>query len=392
MSKRRAIILSVTVEGLSQAETARLFDVSESTVSRLIARYRAEGNAAFEPKSRRPKSSPTRVDDIVTELTVNLRVDLTKQGLDAGPITIQWHLKRHHDITVSVSTIRRRLLAAGLIEPAPKKRPKTSYMRFEAELPNETWQSDFTHIYLADGSDTETITWLDDHSRKAFHVSVHRRVTGKIVVDTFDQTAETNGFPASVLTDNGLVYTARFAGFRGGRNALETRLAELGIKQKHTRPSHPTTTGKVERFQQTMKKWLTARPPAQTMGELQRLIDEFVEIYNHQRPHTSLGNVTPAVAYKRLPKDFPHDEGAGNHYRIRHDIVDPTGTVSLRRAGRMHHIMVSRKHKRTPVILIIDDLDIRVVNKTTGELLRRLTLDTNIGYQPLFKKSKGPNP
>ena len=279
---------------------------------------------------------------------MNLRVDLTGQGLDAGPHTIQWHLKTSHGLDVSVSTIRRRLLAAGLITPAPKKRPKTSYLRFEAELPNETWQSDFTHIWLADGSDTETISWLDDHSRKALHVSCQRRVTGNIVLDTFNQTAETHGFPASVLTDNGLVYTARFAGGKGGRNQLETRLANLGITQKHTRPSHPTTTGKVERFQQTMKKWLTARPPAQTIPELQTLVDEFVEIYNNKRPHTSLGKVTPTIAYKRLPKDQPHDEGAGNHYRIRHDIVDPTGTVSLRRAGRMHHIMVSRKHKRTP--------------------------------------------
>lgn len=123
------------------------------------------------------------------------------------------------------------------------------------------------------------------------------------------------------------------------------------------------TTGKVERFQQTMKKWITARPTAKTIAELQILVDEFVEIYNEQRPHTSLGKVTPDAAYRRLPKDQPHDDGAGHHYRIRHDIVDPTGTVSLRRAGKMHHIMVSRKHKRSPVILVIDDLDIRVVNK-----------------------------
>ena len=387
MSKARAIITSVTVEGISQSEAARRFGVSRSWVSKLMARYRTEGEAAFEPKSRRPHTSPTRVSHVVAEQIANLRVELTKDGLDAGPHTIQWHLQQHHDITVSVSTIRRRLLAAGLIEPAPKKRPKSSYIRFEAALPNETWQSDFTHIWLSDGTDTETITWLDDHSRYALHVSVHRRVTGNIVRDAFEETAEINGFPASVLTDNGLVYTARFAGGKGGRNQLETRLAELGITQKHTRPNHPTTTGKVERFQQTLKKWMTARPPAETITGLQILIDEFVEIYNEQRPHSALGNVTPAVAYRRLPKDQPHDDGAGNHYRIRHDIVDPTGTVSLRRAGRMHHIMVSRKHKRTPVILIIDDLDIRVVNKTTGELLRHLKLNPNIGYQPLHPKT-----
>ncbi len=223
MSKARAIITAVTVEGISQSEAARRFGVSRGWVSKPMARHRAEGDAAFEPRSRRPHTSPNRLADVVNATIVNLREQLTADGLDAGPHTIQWHLHNEHELDVSVSTIRRRLVAAGLVEPAPKKRPKSSYIRFEAALPNETWQSDFTHIWLADGTDTETITWLDDHSRYALHVSCHRRVTGDIVRDTFDQTAETHGFPASVLTDNGLVYTVRFAGYPGGRNQIETR-------------------------------------------------------------------------------------------------------------------------------------------------------------------------
>jgi len=386
MSKARAIILSVTVEGVTQSEVAARFGVSKSWVSKLIARYRLEGDAAFEPRSRRPKTSPTKVVDVVNQAIVNLREELVSDGLDAGPHTIQWHLAQHHSINVSVSTIRRRLLAAGLIEPAPHKRPRSSYIRFEAALPNETWQSDFTHIWLANGSDTENITWLDDHSRYALHVSCHHRITGDIVRDTFNQTAQIHGFPASVLTDNGLVYTVRFAGFPGGRNQLETRLSELGITQKHTRPSHPTTTGKVERFQQTMKKWLTAKPPAPNLAELQNLIDEFVDIYNHRRVHTSIGKVTPAVAYNRLPKDQPGNTGTNTHHRIRHDRIDKTGAVSLRRAGRMHHISIGRAHKGTAEILIINDLDIRVIATNTGELLRHLTLNPNTGYQPRFKK------
>lgn len=384
MSKRRSIILSVTSEGLSQAATARLYRVSEATVSRLVARYRTDGDAAFEPRSRRPNTSPTRVSNAINQAIVNLRVELTRQGLDAGPHTIQWHLKRDsHD--VSISTIRRRLITVGLITPEPKKRPKSSYIRFQADLPNETWQSDFTHYRLADGTDTETITWLDDHSRYALHVSAHRRITGQIVLDTFNQTAAEQGFPASVLTDNGLVYTTRFAGGQGGRNRLETHLAELGITQKHTRPNHPTTTGKVERFQQTLKKWLKAKPHPETIDDLQQRIDGFVDTYNNHRPHTSLAKTTPHVAYKRLPKDTPHNNGAGPHYRIRHDIIDKTGAVSLRRAGRMHHIGIGRAHKNLAVILIIDDLNIRVINHQTGELLRALTLDPNRGYQPRFK-------
>jgi transposase InsO family protein len=386
MSKRRSIILSVEIEGLSQAETARLYGVSESTVSRLVTRYRTEGDTAFEPRSRRPHTSPTKVTNVVTDKIVNLRVDLTQRGLDAGPETIRWHLANDgHDL--SVATIQRRLIAADLIKPEPKKRPRSSYIRFEAELPNETWQSDFTHYHLTNATDTEILVWLDDHSRYALSVTAHHRVTGNIVVDTLNKTAGREGFPASVLTDNGLVYTARFAGGKGGRNRLETLLVDLKIDQKHSRPNHPTTCGKVERFHQTLKKWLAAQQPQpDTIDQLQVLIDGFVDEYNHRRPHRSLGRTTPAVAYRRLPKTGPAGSNTGPHYRVRHDRVDQTGAVSLRRAGRMHHISIGRAHARTAVILLIDDLNIRVIAKQTGELLRAFTLNPDRGYQPRFKK------
>ena len=386
MSKARAIILSVEIEGLTQSEAAERYGVSKGWVSKLMARYRTDGDAAFEPRSRRPLTSSTRVSDVVNDMIVNLRVALTGEGLDGGPETIAWHLKRHHAIEVSVSTIRRRLVAAGLIEPAPKKRPKSSYIRFEADLPNETWQSDFTHYRLQDSTDTEILVWIDDHSRYALSVTAHDHVTGDVVVDTFNQTAAQHGFPASVLTDNGLVYTTRFAGYRGGRNRLETRLIELHIDQKHSRPNHPTTCGKVERFHQTMKKWLKAQTPQpDTIDDLQALVDVFVDEYNHRRPHRSLGRATPAVAYQRLPKTGPAGSSTGPHYRVRRDRIDKTGAVSLRRAGRMHHISIGRAHKGVAVILLIDDLNIRVIATNTGELLRTLTLDPTRGYQPRFK-------
>lgn len=385
MSKRRAVILSVTIEGRSQAETARLYDVSESFVSRLVARYRAEGDAAFEPRSRRPHHSPTRLGDETVELITNLRRRLVEEGRDGGPETIAWHLATHHGVTVSTSTVRRRLLAAGLITPEPKKRPKSSYVRFEADLPNGCWQSDFTHWRLADGTDIEILVWLDDHSRYALSVTAHQPVTGAVVSDTFTETARHHGLPASVLTDNGLVYTVRFAGYRGGRNHLETLLANLGVVQKHSRPNHPTTCGKVERFHQTLKRRLAAQPPPATPADLQALLDAFVDDYNHRRPHRSLGRRTPAVVYNLLPKAEPTGPAAGTHHRIRHDRVDKTGAVSLRRAGRMHHIGLGRAHTGTHVVLLIADLDIRVINATTGELLRHLTLDPTRNYQPRHK-------
>ena len=165
MSKRRLVILSVVLEGRSQADVAREFSVSEATVSRWVTRYRNEGDTAFEPKSRRPHNTPTRTSDHTIELICALRRTLTKDGLDAGPTTIAWHLQHHHQITVSPSTIRRHLTTAGLMTPNPRKRPKSSFTRFEADLPNETWQTDMCHWRLANGTDTEILSWIDDHSR-----------------------------------------------------------------------------------------------------------------------------------------------------------------------------------------------------------------------------------
>ena len=208
---------------------------------------------------------------------MNLRAELESQGLDAGPHTIAWHLQQRHQITVSPSTVRRRLADLGLVEPNPKKRPRSSYVRFEADLPNQMWQSDFCHWRLAAGTETEILTWLDDCSRYALSVTVHRRITGPIVVDTFDHTCVDHGFPASTLTDNAMVYTTRHSGGKGGRNLFEARLAALGIEQKNSAPNHPTTCGKVERFQQTLKKYLKAQHRAHSLDQLQGLIDEFTD-------------------------------------------------------------------------------------------------------------------
>ena len=388
MFKSRSIIMSVVIERRSQADTARLYEVSPSWVSKLVVRYHAEGDTAFEPRSRRPHTSPQALDPVTVVLIIDLRRTLTSKGLDSGPHTIAWHLEQHHDLVVSVATIWRHLNRAGLIVPEPKKKPKTSYIRFQADLPNETWQSDFTHWHLAEGEGVEIITFLDDHSRYALSVTAHSRITTDIVVDEFIETAETNGFPASTLTDNALVYTARFAGGRGGKNRFERTLMDLRIIQKHSRPNHPTTCGKVERFQQTLKKWLNAKPGAGTLRELQDQLDAFVDEYNNRRPHRSLNRMTPAAKYTLLPKATPSNSDLDSHYRIRHDIVGDTGTVTLRHAGTLHHIGIGRTHARTHIVMLIDNLDIRIVNPATGELLRHLTLDPNRNYQPQTQDHK----
>ncbi|GAA2564886.1 hypothetical protein GCM10010435_41730 [Winogradskya consettensis] len=162
---------------------------------------------------------------------------------------------------------------------------------------------------------------------------------------TFQQTVATYGIPASTLTDNGMVYTVRFAGGRGGRSKLETDLHRLNIVQKNSRPNHPTTCGKVERFQQTLKKWLRAQTPQPvTITQLQTLIDVFCDEYNHRRPHRSLPHrATPATAYHHRPKATPStDRSHDTHDRVRHDKISKAGTVTLRLAGRLRHIGIGK--------------------------------------------------
>ena len=155
VSKARLVITAVLVEGRSQSQVARDYGVSQSWISRLVRRYTLEGEAAFEPRSRRPKTSPNRLPQATVDLIIDLRHQLAGKGLDAGPHTIAWHLEHHHQLRVSTASISRHLHTAGLVDPAPQKRPKSSYIRFAAELPNQCWQADFTHWRLSGGADTE---------------------------------------------------------------------------------------------------------------------------------------------------------------------------------------------------------------------------------------------
>jgi transposase InsO family protein len=315
MSKARLVITAIEVEGRSPAEVVAAYGVSRSWVYELLARYRAEGDAAFEPRSRRPHRSPGATPAQTVELVLRIRKQLSDAGLDAGAETIGWHLTHHHRTTLSRATIHRILTRSGAVIPEPAKRPKASYLRFQAEMPNETWQSDFTHYRLGTGADTEIISWLDDHSRYALHVSAHARITAPIVVATFTRAATEHGYPFSALTDNGTVYTTRFAGGSGGRNHLEHELRRRNVVQKNSRPNHPTTCGKVERFQQTMKKWLLAQPvQPTTIDQLQALIDAFLRAYNHHRPHRSLPHrANPRHRLRRATQGHPRHQPRPGH-------------------------------------------------------------------------------
>lgn len=397
MNKRQLVITAV-LAGQSQSEVARRYEVSQGWISKLMARYDTEGQAAFYPRSTRPHTSPNATPQPVIDLITGLRQELTSQGHDAGAETICWHLEHAHAINIDRATIHRILTRQGLIIAQPAKRPRSSYIRFQAEQPNECWQSDVTHYRLTKpngcvGPDTEIITWLDDHSRKVLHLTAHPRLSAPLVTQTFRATTAIYGLPASTLTDNGMIYTVRLAGIgrQGGRTSFEAELHKYGIIQKNGKPHHPQTQGKVERFQQTLKKWLRAQPAQPTtITELQALLDRFVDYYNNQRPHRSLPHrSTPAAAYQaRIKATPPGVSRTDTHDRVRRDIIDTSGVVTLRVNGKLHHIGIGRTHARTHIIMLIQDLDVTIVHAITGEILRELTIDTSRDYQPITPKQK----
>jgi len=387
MSRARVAVLQVVSNQLSVTEAAAEYGISRRHLHRLLARYREGGVDALEPRSRRPLSNPAQTPVAVRERVVELRCRLTADGLDAGPVTIAWHLEREGHKPPAPATISRILQQAGLITPQPRKRPRSSYTRFEMAQPNELWQSDFIHWRLSDATDVEILNWLDDHSRYLLSCTAHQPVTGDDVVATFLGVVEQHRPPAATLTDNGSVYTSRFT---GGRNAFEYVLPVLGVRQKNGSPGHPQTQGKTERFHQTLQRWLAARPPARTLAELQRQLDEGREHYNERRPHRALDRRTPGDAYRATPKAAPATNGhTPGHYRLRYDRLDPNGKMTIRRAGRMHHLGIGTTHARKRVLALANDHHITVIELQTGEVLSKHLIEPAKTYWRNQNKEPG---
>lgn len=377
MSKSNVIVLSVVQQGLSAAQAAEKFGVSKRWVNKLLAKYHSGGLKALEPLSKRPRKSPNKTSSAMEARIVALRLELVESGFDAGPASIAARLKLSGRKAPAISTIRRLLHKHQLIVPQPKKRPRSSYIRFEAEQPNETWQSDFTHWPLADGTDVEILNFLDDHSRFLLGCRAFIPVTGRNVVDLFLELVAEFEPPQSTLTDNGRVFTARFG---NGRNKFEYKLSDLGIIRENSSPNHPQTQGKIERFHQTLKLHLAQKPKAESLWMLQQQLNYFRDRYNHDRPHKALHGKTPAHAYSARPKASPQDSSTLDHSRNRYDKVDTTGKVTLRRAGKLHHLGVGRPHAGTRVTILTTRTHATVVNPATGEHLSEHRIDPAKNY------------
>jgi transposase len=351
MSKNRVIVLAVTHQNLSVSEVARKYKVSRQWIYKLLARHEFGGLKAVENASKRPKSNPNTTSPEVQQAIIDLRGSLAEQGLDNGAHTIAWHLTEQGLKTPATSTIWRILKNAGLVQPQPKKKP---------------------HAYI--------LNWLDDHSRFLLSCKAFKPVTGVDVVETFKECVNEHGLPASTLTDNGSVYTARFV---KGRNQFEYLIRSLGVQQKNGAPGRPTTQGKIERFHQTQKRWLGNQPKANTIQDLQQQLDQFSHIYNNLRPHSALEQrTTPLKAYYSRPKATAEKLGTSEHFRIRFDKVDKFGKLTLRRKGTIHHLGIGIKNAGTYVMMLVDETDVTVTNSVTGEVLSTHVIDDNHNYWP----------
>lgn len=374
----RYIVDAVVIEHRSPTQLAREHGISKRWVFELLRRFREGGYASLEPRSRRPKSCSHQVAAEVQELIVKLRCELAAAGHDAGPQTIHYHLGLRLADLPSLATIWRVLKRKGLITPEPHKRPRSSFVRFEARLPNETWQADATPWQLLDGSSVEILNFLDDRSRLALASSCFLTVKAPDVVKVFYAASNTFGPPASLLTDNGRIFTARSI---GAKVLLESELERLGIVFKHSTPYHPQTCGKVERFHQTLKRFLAKQPPARSLAELQSQLHAFRDYYNQVRPHRALNRQTPMSVFNALIKARPTALPAVDH-RVRRDKIDAFGKVTLRYQGKLRHIPVGTLHKNRKVRLLVVGPDVRIISDD-GQLIRALTIDATRNYQPL---------
>lgn len=363
--------------------------VSTKTFYKYVARYRAEGEAGFEPRSRRPNNSPNQTAFEVEDRIVTLRKQLHDDGLDHGPTTLQSYLWRDPTMkgrVPSVATIHRILVRRGLVTPQPHKRPKSSWIRFEAPRPNEWWQIDFMQWIIATGV-VSVFNTIDDHSRVLVRSKAVEHPTTNEAWATFCEATLVWGMPAGVLSDNGLAFSGKLHGFE---TVFEANLRDAGIRPFNGRPFHPQTTGKVERFQQTLKKWLRKQPLAADVAELQAQLDTFADHYNDERPHQGIGRVTPASRWhasdraEPSPDPLEHPDYAPRK-PIRHDLtVSADGTIGI--GYYVIHIGVA--HAGRTAVVMADERWVNVY--IDGLLIRHSRLDHTRRYQPSGKRRGGP--
>ena len=373
MSLRR-LIVEVDTDGLNVVGFCAEHGISTWFFYDLRRRFRLEGEAALEPRSRAPHRVANRTPVEVEDAIVAKRKELEAAGLDAGPESIAFHLQDLEGCPTP-STIWRRLNARGFIIPEPSKAPKHTGRRFNAERANECWQLDDTPWALADGTEVKILNVIDDHSRLLVASIAMVTCTGAASVAAVAEAAAVLGWPACVQSDNAKAF----------RQVLVPALSALGITSKRSRPYHPQTNGKVERFHQTLKKWLSKQPPAPTITELQAQLDLFRFLFNHQRPHRAIDRRFPAQCWTTAPKTGPADRPLSQTATTTHNVNVSGGTIDL---GSRYTVSVGAAYNGQRALAVITGLACHVF--IDGRLVRNLTLDPTRRVQPLYDRPGRP--
>lgn len=375
-----AVTAFVAGEPVNVAQVCREAHTTRKTFYKWAARYRGEGLAGLEERSRRPLSSPSKISDAVEDLIVEMRSTLAGDGLDHGAISIHDRLmvsdRFANSVVPSVATIHRALVRRRLVEPQPRKRPKGSWRRFEAAAPNDYWQIDATDWAIATGL-AKIFNIIDDHSRVAIRCRAVAEATTTEAWTAFCQGGKQWGLPAGVLSDNGLCFSGKL---RAMEVLFEANLRDAGVRPITGRPFHPQTTGKVERFQQTLKKWLRRQPLARSLAELQGQLDTFCWIYNHERPHQGIGRSTPIRRWQSTPASRPADNPLEHpnwsRPAMRAVTVCSAGKVRLDR----HDIGIGVRYRGATATVITDGAYASIY--INDELIRHLKIDPTRRYQP----------
>lgn len=373
MDSRLIAAVTSSLEGLNVRELCRDHGIAPKTFYKWRKRYLEEGLAGLYERSRRPLFSPQQFPEEVVSRVLVIRQDLLDRHRDAGPLSINSELAIQGDEVVpSPATIWRMLVEKELITPQPKKKPKSSYVRFEADSPNEMWQIDFTEWLIGDKK-VYVFNIIDDHSRLAVASVVVPSPTTRAAWEIFSNGVVKWGLPWRCLSDNGIAFSGKIRNFEV---FFEKQLRAAGIQPVTSRPYHPQTCGKVERFQQSLKRWLKAQPKVHSIDQLQVLLDEFCQVYNHERPHQGIGRTTPHARWSASPRvGLASDEGPSGQRR--HTSICYKGNVT---AGKTWKIGIGAEYSGKTAEIVIDGLHALVF--INDLLVRSLQLDPTRRYQP----------
>jgi transposase InsO family protein len=328
VEQRYRAVLAV-LAGASVSETAAQVGVSRQTLHSWLRRYRESGLAGLADRSRRPASSPSQLSAEVEAVVCELRREHPRWG----PVRLVHEAERLGvDPVPSRMGVYRALVRHGLVTPRQRRKRREDYLRWERPAPMQLWQMDIVGgVFLADGTEAKVVTGIDDHSRYCVIAAVVGRPTGRAVCLAFAGAMRVFGVPDEVLTDNGKQFTDRFG--KGGEVLFDRICRDNGITHRLTQPRSPTTTGKVERFHQTLRReLLDDAVPFPDVTAAQAAVDAWVAEYNMRRPHQAIGMACPAERFAakagpaeellplRLPATLNAVGGRSSPSRSRHRI------------------------------------------------------------------------